>query len=101
VHADVLAMREESARRGQRLDQVDAEVRTVARSQITHGAALAEMAGKVDGLDRRLNGLEQKVDGLGRKADSQGETLAGHGEMLRSYGEMLTEILRRLPASPG
>jgi hypothetical protein len=44
----------------------------VARSQIEHGAALAQLAGKVEGLDR-------KVD---------------------SHGEMLAEILRRLPAAP-
>jgi hypothetical protein len=54
-------------------------VSAVTRSQIEHGAALAQVAGK--------------VDGLAGKADGQGETLAAHGQML-------TEILRRLPAPP-
>lgn len=72
LHRDVTTMRGELARHGQKLDQVEAEVATVARSQIEHGAALATLAGKVDGL-------AGKVD---------------------AHGEMLAEILRRLPA-PG
>jgi len=71
VHSDVQDLRSEVTLNGQLLDQVAAEVGTVARSQIEHGAALATLAGK--------------VDGLGRKVDS--------------HGEILAEILRRLPAA--
>jgi hypothetical protein len=72
VYSHQQAMRAEVTRSGQHLDQVAAEVSTVARSQIEHGAALAQLAGKVDALD-------SKVD---------------------SHGGLLAEILRRLPAAP-
>jgi len=106
-------MARELARQGQKLDQVDAEVATVVRSQIEHGAALAQLAGKVDGLEGKVDRLEGKVDrlegkvdrldhkvdglsgrvgGLEGKVDAQGQTLASHSEML-------AEILRRLPAA--
>jgi outer membrane murein-binding lipoprotein Lpp len=74
VHADVLALGEQAVRSGQKLDQVDAEVRTVARVQIEHGAALAQVAGKVDGLEGKVDGLDHKVDGLtGRVGGLEGK----------------------------
>jgi outer membrane murein-binding lipoprotein Lpp len=74
VHADVLALGEQAVRSGQKLDQVEAEVRTVARVQIEHGAALAQVAGKVDGLEGKVDGLDHKVDGLtGRVGGLEGK----------------------------
>jgi chromosome segregation ATPase len=108
------------ARAGQRLDQVAAEMSTVARSQVEHGAALATLAGKVDGLDAKVGQVERKVDAqadvlasVAAQVGAQGETLAAHGqalgslerkvdshgEMLAGHGEMLAEILRRLPGA--
>jgi hypothetical protein len=99
VHADVLALGEQAVRSGQKLDQVEAEVGTVARSQIEHGAALATLAGKVDGLAHKVDGLSGRVGGLEGKVDAQGATLAVHGEALGRLESAVAEILRRLPAA--
>ena len=99
-------MARELARQGQKLDQVDAEVATVARSQIEHGAALAQLAGKVDGLEGKVDRLEGKVDRLDHKVDGLSGRVGGlegkvdaQGQTLASHSEMLAEILRRLPAA--
>jgi ABC-type transporter Mla subunit MlaD len=93
VHDELRAVGQQVTRHGQRLDQVAAELETVARSQIEHGAALAQMAGKVDGLDAKADGLDAKVVGLDAKVTGLSATVEGHTTML-------AEILRRLPEPP-
>jgi hypothetical protein len=113
LHRDVTAMRGELGRHGQHLDQVAAEVSTVARSQIEHGGALAGLGGKVDGLEGKVDGLQGKVDGLEGKVDGleikfdglQGKVdgveskVDGLVGKVDSNSEMLAEILRRLPGA--
>ena len=53
----------EVTRNGQRLDQVAAEVSDVARAQIEHGAALAQLAAKVDGHGELLAEILRRLPG--------------------------------------
>jgi len=86
VHGNLGDVSQQVTRIGQKLDQVAAEVDTVGRSQIEHGAALATLAGGVASLTATV--------------DRHGVVLAGLAAASEGHGVALREILRRLPAPP-
>jgi ABC-type transporter Mla subunit MlaD len=107
LHTDLRGVSQQVTRQGQRLDQVAAEVSTVARAQIEHGGALASLAGTAEALGGKADALAetQERQGIvqashGERLEGLAETQASHGQMLASHGQMLAEILRRLP-DPG
>jgi hypothetical protein len=111
LHGDLQALQQEVSRHGQRLDQVEAGLATVERLQIEHGAALGTVAGKVDGLERRLDAhadvlasvavrvddVAGRVDDLAGKVDDVAGKVGDVAGKVDGHGGMLVEILRRLP----